>query len=1407
MTAMDTLIGGGTPDSMADRLIGNAGNDTLYGNETDTTVAANKFAQAGEGDIASYAGSASNYDVTWNGGLEAWQVTRTNGGGEGAGSVDTLYGIEGIDFGNNGTVDVDLTLPVQLFNANDDSLLGTFENLKDAVDFANADAGTDFTIQLASGNIAIGGSQVVIDKNITIEGEGQSNTSLLADFDTGSSGDAQGMILVNSGNTFGMSDLKLDGTGHQIFRAIITKGDGVIDNVHFANIEFGTYIGLAVSVQDSADFDVTNSLFTDIGRIGVHYGQTTTGTVEGITYIGKGAVDGLDYAVEAGRGAVIQVLNNNVSNVLAVAASDGSTSAAFLVTDYFGPGTSATLGGNTVTNSTAGLLAGYSNTDASSVIFLAGNDFTTGVNTGVIVVGNITATGANLVDGTFDWSGGPGNNAPSGADLDDVLRGGGGDDTIFGDAGDDTFVWSTGDGNDRIDGGVENYRDTLIVNNTSTNPVDFVISAAGSSGNITPQAPGIDHDDILVTDGTHTIRMDEVEDIVFNMGVGGEMTFGPGLENTALETSTIYVNGGTGNDTVDLRGLPDGYSVVFNGGGGTDKVIFGDDLSNYDVTYNSDGTVTVTPVGGGSGPSGTFDLGVETIAFSGGTTEVEVKPIWVIDGTTGDIVQFDTIEAGIAAAGDGDTVRIAAGTYALAGQLNIGSEVTIIGAGEGSVVLQTAVAGYGIHVTADNVTISDLTIDARNTTDYGVKVDPGSGVRSDNLSNFTLQDVTVQGAGVSEIDLNGVDNSHLLNVTADGMGADGVGIALSDSTGITLENITTTGNNWGSVGLYSAGRSYDAGTNDVTFAGTYSHDEPVGIYADEENGTVIADIDFGVFASGEVYAVQNDSHRDGFDGRSGDFTFFFGSEADAIAFATALQNGNGVNVASDSVITGPLGPNDVDAELGSTFIVAPGMSIQEAIDKASNGDTILVKAGTYVESLSVGKEVTIISADGPGAATIEGPLLSQLDVPDGMSLDTFFEQNHPAYSGSIGVALNASNVVLDGFAFTGFSNAIMLGNTDGAEILNNSFVNNVTGIRKGTEGLVENIKISDNTFEHGIYGINTYAASNGKGAFDGVIMNGNSFAYLSEKGMYFEQLSHATLTDNSFDSVGNYGRISPPFGGTDGEFGQAIDINLKHETYQNVTFIDTMIVNSGNSDQNGGTPGTFGAAIGVKIRDDGSYGSVPADFDGQIIFNGLTINGTSTGVRIGEPGKDNHGPDVSIDGIIVQNASVTDIENATDPATGGLVTVHVDPLQGALDASLSQASLEIFGSDSNDILTGGEGDDIIFGGLGQDTLTGNGGADTFVIDQMEIGIADIIADYDFIEGDKVDLSDLLNDTDIGGEGGDVGDFVKYTDGNVEIDQNGTVGGEDFVAVATITGLNADVVTVIIDDIEVDIQQN
>jgi VCBS repeat-containing protein len=83
----------------------------------------------------------------------------------------------------------------------------------------------------------------------------------------------------------------------------------------------------------------------------------------------------------------------------------------------------------------------------------------------------------------------------------------------------------------------------------------------------------------------------------------------------------------------------------------------------------------------------------------------------------------------------------------------------------------------------------------------------------------------------------------------------------------------------------------------------------------------------------------------------------------------------------------------------------------------------------------------------------------------------------------------------------------------------------------------------------------------------------------------------------------------------------------------------------------------------------------------------------------------------------------------------------------------------LFGQGGNDILNGGNGNDILIGGKGNDTLTGGAGADTFAwkAGDTNSGGFDVIKDFNSSEGDKIDLSDLLQ----GENGNNVNDLTKY----------------------------------------------
>ncbi|MDH0748953.1 retention module-containing protein [Pseudomonas sp. GD03842] len=83
----------------------------------------------------------------------------------------------------------------------------------------------------------------------------------------------------------------------------------------------------------------------------------------------------------------------------------------------------------------------------------------------------------------------------------------------------------------------------------------------------------------------------------------------------------------------------------------------------------------------------------------------------------------------------------------------------------------------------------------------------------------------------------------------------------------------------------------------------------------------------------------------------------------------------------------------------------------------------------------------------------------------------------------------------------------------------------------------------------------------------------------------------------------------------------------------------------------------------------------------------------------------------------------------------------------------------LFGQGGNDTLYGGNGNDLLIGGKGNDVLFGGAGADTFAwkAGDTNSGGFDVIKDFKASEGDKIDLSDLLQ----GENGNNVNDLTKY----------------------------------------------
>ena len=377
------------------------------------------------------------------------------------------------------------------------------------------------------------------------------------------------------------------------------------------------------------------------------------------------------------------------------------------------------------------------------------------------------------------------------------------------------------------------------------------------------------------------------------------------------------------------------------------------------------------------------------------------------------------------------------------------------------------------------------------------------------------------------------------------------------------------------------------------------------------------------------------------------------------------------------------------------WLVTDSAGLTAALAAAGEGDVIKLAPGDYAGNFTIAVDgLTIESVTGNAADVVfEGTFKSSNGIDADTTVGDWLE-TAVSYTGSAGNALtiSADNVTLKNLTISKYLTGIELGHNSGLTIEGVNVDNSVNGIRKGTAAVVADFTMIGGTISDGYIGFNI-AAAVGAGAFDNVLIDGATFQHMTEKGIYAEQLSNAQLLNLVMNDVGQFGR-GPAFGGVGpnaGEYGSGIDINLKYGDYSNITISDFNFTDVGSSLGGDATPGTFGGAIAIKARDDGpSYNANPATLDGVTIEDG-SINGTSTGIRIGEPGKTNNGPtNVEVTNVAIENASNGSYDNRTS------VALEVELTDGN-DVAVTNPS-----ATGPIHFTGGEGNDTIVGGGGLD---------------------------------------------------------------------------------------------------------
>ncbi|MCM3636563.1 S-layer homology domain-containing protein [Sporosarcina luteola] len=210
-------------------------------------------------------------------------------------------------------------------------------------------------------------------------------------------------------------------------------------------------------------------------------------------------------------------------------------------------------------------------------------------------------------------------------------------------------------------------------------------------------------------------------------------------------------------------------------------------------------------------------------------TNRELTNIITINGDPNTV--YTSIQAAIDAAKADDTINVPAGTYGLSEQLTIDKSISIVGAGESTIIQVTENLGevngskHALSIYSKGVKINNLTIDS-NSNAYGVHA---YGDASANLENVTI------------------------------INSKGAGLTVNGST-VIATNLTTRVNQWGAVNV-DPGKNVSTESNFELKSGNLAED--FQIWSDGENVTqtaivnVIAPVDYKKYDVGGLSIWSN----------------------------------------------------------------------------------------------------------------------------------------------------------------------------------------------------------------------------------------------------------------------------------------------------------------------------------------------------------------------------------------------------------------------------------------------------------------------------------------------------------------------------------------------------------------------
>jgi len=267
-------------------------------------------------------------------------------------------------------------------------------------------------------------------------------------------------------------------------------------------------------------------------------------------------------------------------------------------------------GPNPLTITTLSRLSGLTATHAGGNVTITDTNPANGSFSYTVTDGLATSPNANTPIVTLTEQTGPTLNGSNNAEIlidsgtAHTISGGQGDDIVLAGGGDDTITWNANasgatDGRDLIDGGTG--ADTVIVAGNSSTETFSIYSNTDHWDSNTASVSSAVHagftglnantEIVIARNGAVVAELDNVEEIRINTldttadnnnntnapdggtSQGDTIQVVGNFTATSLKYSTITVNGGGGNDSVDISGLTSAHRIVFATGGGHDTVV------------------------------------------------------------------------------------------------------------------------------------------------------------------------------------------------------------------------------------------------------------------------------------------------------------------------------------------------------------------------------------------------------------------------------------------------------------------------------------------------------------------------------------------------------------------------------------------------------------------------------------------------------------------------------------------------------------------------------------------------------------------------------------------------------------------------------------------------------------------